>query len=90
MGSAQRPLWLEFKNADPFGAPMSVILKTGDDLRQDILTLQILKVMDGLWKKQGLNLLLVPYRCVATGEPPIHEFVRENLFGSSPGLDQSG
>ena len=27
---------------------------------------------------------------LATGEPPIHEFVRDNLFGSSPGLDQSG
>ena len=27
---------------------------------------------------------------LATGEPSIHEFVRENRFGSSPGLDQSG
>eukprot|EP01046_Picozoa_sp_COSAG06_P009160 COSAG06_NODE_474_length_15284_cov_124.295582_12_plen_1831_part_00 len=68
MGSAQRPLWLEFKNADPHGSPLAVILKTGDDLRQDILTLQMLKLIDQIWKAEGLNLWLVPYRCVATGE----------------------
>eukprot|EP01043_Picozoa_sp_COSAG02_P010686 COSAG02_NODE_381_length_23450_cov_65.782493_2_plen_1705_part_00 len=68
MGSAQRPLWLEFQNADPHGDPLAVILKTGDDLRQDILTLQMLKIVDQIWKAEGLNLWLVPYRCVATGE----------------------
>ena len=68
MGSAQRPLWLEFQNADPHGEPLAVILKTGDDLRQDILTLQMLKIIDQIWKAEGLNLWLVPYRCVATGE----------------------
>jgi phosphatidylinositol-4,5-bisphosphate 3-kinase len=68
MGSAQRPLWLEFQNADPYGDPLAVILKTGDDLRQDILTLQMLKIIDQIWKAEGLNLWLVPYRCVATGE----------------------
>jgi phosphatidylinositol-4,5-bisphosphate 3-kinase len=68
MGSAQRPLWLEFQNADPHGDPLALILKTGDDLRQDILTLQMLKIIDQIWKAEGLNLWLVPYRCVATGE----------------------
>lgn len=32
---------LVFKNNDPFGKPIIVIFKYGDDLRQDILTLQV-------------------------------------------------
>ena len=50
MGSAQKPVWLELLNADPHGQPSKVIFKTGDDLRQDILTLQMIKIIDRLWK----------------------------------------
>jgi hypothetical protein len=41
--------------------------KVGDDLRQDILTLQIMRIMDGLWKDEGHDLFLIPYRVAATG-----------------------
>jgi phosphatidylinositol-4,5-bisphosphate 3-kinase len=44
------PLWLVFANADPFGRPIYVIYKRGDDLRQDVLTLQMLGFMDKIWK----------------------------------------
>jgi phosphatidylinositol-4,5-bisphosphate 3-kinase len=40
MDSKKLPLWLVFKNADPNGKTKSVIFKSGDDLRQDMLTLQ--------------------------------------------------
>jgi Phosphoinositide 3-kinase family, accessory domain (PIK domain)/PI3-kinase family, ras-binding domain len=35
------PLWLVWKNADPVGADIPVIFKNGDDLRQDILIMQV-------------------------------------------------
>jgi phosphatidylinositol-4,5-bisphosphate 3-kinase len=35
-----------FENVDPHGDPIYVIFKSGDDLRQDILTLQLLNIMD--------------------------------------------
>ena len=44
----QSPLWLEFENKDPTatGAKLiKVIAKHGDDLRQDMLTLQMLSLM---------------------------------------------
>eukprot|EP00761_Pharyngomonas_kirbyi_P004779 gb/GECH01004784.1/.p1 GENE.gb/GECH01004784.1/~~gb/GECH01004784.1/.p1 ORF type:complete len:1016 (+),score=219.63 gb/GECH01004784.1/:1-3048(+) len=68
MDSQKLPLWLAFENADPTGDPILVIFKAGDDLRQDMLTLQILKLLDQTWKENGLDLKLVPYGCIATGE----------------------
>jgi len=44
------------------------MFKKGDDLRQDRLTLQLLAVMDRLWKEdEGLDLRLNIYNCMATG-----------------------
>ncbi len=45
----QTPMWLEFENMDPTSVtkkPIKVIAKHGDDLRQDMLTLQMLSLMD--------------------------------------------
>ena len=44
----------------------SLIFKSGDDLRQDQLVIQMLLLMDDLLKEQGLDLKLTPYRCLAT------------------------
>lgn len=68
MDSKKQPLWLVFENAEKRGAPIRVIFKAGDDLRQDVLTLQMLRIMDKLWKEEGLDLRLNPYGCVATGD----------------------
>lgn len=51
-----RPLWIVFENDDPYGDDIYVIFKNGDDLRQDMLTLQMIRIMDKLWKKEGLDL----------------------------------
>jgi Phosphatidylinositol 3- and 4-kinase/Phosphoinositide 3-kinase family, accessory domain (PIK domain)/Phosphoinositide 3-kinase C2/Calponin homology (CH) domain/RhoGEF domain len=68
MQSNTVPLWLEFDNADPMGEPIRCIFKVGDDLRQDILTLQVIEIMASLWKDDGLDLFMLPYKCVATGD----------------------
>lgn len=68
MDSKMRPLWLVFENSDPFGEDIYLILKDGDDLRQDMLTLQMLRIMDKLWKKEGLDLRMNPYGCISTAD----------------------
>jgi len=67
MDSKKLPLWLVFQNEEKLGKPIYVIFKCGDDLRQDVLTLQMLRIMDKLWKREGLDLKMNPYGCVATG-----------------------
>lgn len=50
------------------GQPLiSAIYKVGDDLRQDALTLQMVRIMDKLWLKHGLDLKMVTFACVPTG-----------------------
>ena len=44
------------------------IYKVGDDLRQDQLTIQMIRVMDKLWLKEGLDLKMVTFACVPTGD----------------------
>jgi len=44
----------------------SIIFKTGDDLRQDQLVIQIISLMDRLLLRENLDLKLTPYRILAT------------------------
>lgn len=66
MDSKMRPLWIVFENADMHGDDICVIYKNGDDLRQDMLTLQMLRVMDKIWKSHGYDFRMNPYSCVST------------------------
>ncbi|XP_059519789.1 phosphatidylinositol 4,5-bisphosphate 3-kinase catalytic subunit beta isoform isoform X2 [Myotis daubentonii] len=68
MNSKMKPLWLVYNNKVFGEDSVGVIFKNGDDLRQDMLTLQMLRLMDLLWKEAGLDLRLLPYGCLATGD----------------------
>ena len=48
------------------GARYALIFKSGDDLRQDQLVVQIIALMDRLLRKENLDLHLTPYRILAT------------------------
>ncbi len=61
MDSKKLPLWLGFVNADSDGDELKVIFKEGDDLRQDMLTLQMLRIMDRMWRNHGLDMQMSPY-----------------------------
>lgn len=56
MDSKMKPLWIVFENVDSHGDDIYVIFKNGDDLRQDMLALQMIRIMDKLWKNEGLDL----------------------------------
>ena len=61
------PLRVQFRSAEDDGEPLPVIYKVGDDLRQDMLTIQMIRIMDKLWLKEGLDLRMVTFNCVPTG-----------------------
>ncbi|XP_072757955.1 phosphatidylinositol 4-phosphate 3-kinase C2 domain-containing subunit beta isoform X8 [Anoplolepis gracilipes] len=59
------PLKINFISCDNVISP--AIFKVGDDLQQDMLTLQMVRIMDKLWLKEGLDLKIVTFACVPTG-----------------------
>ncbi|CAF0737287.1 unnamed protein product [Brachionus calyciflorus] len=69
--SAKRPLYLTWKNGSEYSkyyeTYFELIFKHGDDLRQDMLTIQILKLMNILWESEGLDLKMITYDCYSTG-----------------------
>ena len=69
--SAKRPLYLTWMNsaeyASYYQSDFELIFKHGDDLRQDMLTLQILKLMNLIWRNEGLDLKMQVYDCFSTG-----------------------
>lgn len=59
------PITVTFKTNS--GRKYPIIFKTGDDLRQDQLVIQIITLMDQLLRKENLDLKLTPYKILATG-----------------------
>lgn len=63
--SSLSPLKLTFKTET--GGTYPIIFKSGDDLRQDQLVIQIINLMDQLLQNENLDLRLTPYPILATG-----------------------
>ncbi|KFX99495.1 hypothetical protein V495_07106 [Pseudogymnoascus sp. VKM F-4514 (FW-929)] len=63
--SSLSPLKMTFRTTS--GRHYPIIFKTGDDLRQDQLVIQIITLMDQLLRKENLDLKLSPYKILATG-----------------------
>jgi hypothetical protein len=73
------PIKIACKSND--GSVFNVIFKSGDDLRQDVLTLQILKIMDKMWLDNDLDLKIVAYRVQPTGlKEGLIEFVEASVI----------
>ncbi|KAI6652607.1 hypothetical protein LOD99_4392 [Oopsacas minuta] len=62
------PLRLSFINSDSLGEDITLMFKKGDDLRQDMLVLQIVNMMDNLWQSYGLDLNVLTFACKPTGK----------------------
>eukprot|EP01117_Protostelium_nocturnum_P005327 TRINITY_DN1939_c0_g1_i4.p1 TRINITY_DN1939_c0_g1~~TRINITY_DN1939_c0_g1_i4.p1 ORF type:complete len:705 (-),score=270.95 TRINITY_DN1939_c0_g1_i4:499-2613(-) len=63
--SSAKPLLLRYKTTTKENG-FDVIYKSGDDLRQDQIIIQLISLMDNLLKKESLDLKLTPYKVLAT------------------------
>lgn len=68
LGSARKPLYLVFEDKNSNCEPLHAMYKNGDDLRQDQLILQLLKIMAQMWQGYGLDTRMTVYGCIATDE----------------------
>ncbi|KAI6192039.1 Phosphatidylinositol 4-kinase beta [Aphelenchoides bicaudatus] len=71
--SVMSELWEEkqrrIKESSPYGKMagwklLAAIVKTGDDLRQELLAYQLLTTLQGIWNETGVPLSLRPYKIV--------------------------
>lgn len=68
--SKAMPVKLSFSTLANIGqdSGVSIIFKLGEDLRQDMFVMQVIKLLDILWKANaGLDLYLTPYPVLSTG-----------------------
>ena len=78
--SKKMPLLLELINEDRYAPNIRTIFKNGDDLRQDMLTIQAIRLIDEIWKENGLDLCLMPYTVIGTGfEQGFLQFVSDSI-----------
>jgi phosphatidylinositol-4,5-bisphosphate 3-kinase catalytic subunit alpha/beta/delta len=66
LDSAKAPLWLTFELDSSSQESGRVIFKKDDDLRQDILTIQLLKIMDKIWMDKGYDFKMKTYKVIMT------------------------
>jgi phosphatidylinositol 3-kinase len=86
------PILVTFKTSS--GRKYPIIFKSGDDLRQDQLVIQIITLMDQLLQKENLDLKLSPYKILATSATAgAVQFVRSvslqgisSKYGTNPAL----
>ncbi|KAI6200447.1 Phosphatidylinositol 4-kinase beta [Aphelenchoides besseyi] len=92
------------QSASPYGQLpgwrlLPVIIKTGDDLRQELLAYQLLTTLQNIWRDEGVNLYLRPYKILVSShdsgmiEPipnacSLHQ-IKKNLC-SKVNLDDAG
>ncbi|EGR27704.1 phosphatidylinositol- -diphosphate 3-kinase, putative [Ichthyophthirius multifiliis] len=60
------PLWLVMQNMEQGQEEFMIMFKDGDDLRQDLLTLQLIRIMDKIWLDAGQDLRMKPYNVIST------------------------
>lgn len=79
--SSLSPIMVTFKTIS--GSKYPIIFKTGDDLRQDQLVIQIITLMDQLLQKENLDLKLSPYKILATSTAAgASQFVPSQTFAA--------
>jgi len=79
--SSLSPIMVTFKTIS--GSKYPIIFKTGDDLRQDQLVIQIISLMDQLLQKENLDLKLSPYKILATSTTAgASQFVPSQTFSA--------
>lgn len=62
------PIKLVFRNIDTTANTFYTLYKAGDDLRQDMFVLQMINIMNQLWLTNGLDLSMLTFSCLQTGD----------------------
>lgn len=62
------PIKLVFRSCEEAAENIAAIYKAGDDLRQDMFMLSMIGLMDKLWLESGMDLKMLTFKCIATGE----------------------